>query len=57
MKRIIKLILHTLFGATFLFLANLLFSLSVPLNLYTVLCTGLFGIPGVILLISMKYIL
>ncbi|HBN86264.1 MAG TPA: hypothetical protein DDZ89_20770 [Clostridiales bacterium] len=60
MKTLIKFIVHILFGAAFLFLLNRICAgteYTLPLNLYTVVCTGLFGVPGVILLISMKFIL
>lgn len=60
MRHIIKLFIHILFGAAFLFLINRLFAgteFSLPLNLYTIVCTGLFGVPGVVLLISMKFVL
>ena len=60
MKTILKFLVHMLFGAIFLFILNRVCSqteFTLPFNLYTVVCTGLFGVPGVILLISMKFIL
>ncbi|MGI6563724.1 MAG: pro-sigmaK processing inhibitor BofA family protein [Clostridia bacterium] len=60
MKKVLKFFLNVLFGAVFLFFLNRFCAgsrFTLPLNLYTVLCTGIFGVPGVILLISVKYIL
>ena len=58
-KWIFKLLLNALSGFVLLFLANLIggfFNFSVPVNLISCLISGVFGIPGVIVLVMLKLV-
>ncbi len=60
LKVLWKLILNAVVGAVILFLFNLLggfFSVSIPVNWLNALITGVFGVPGVILLLVLQWIL
>ncbi|RYL90921.1 pro-sigmaK processing inhibitor BofA [Sporolactobacillus sp. THM7-4] len=53
-----KLIVRVLVGAFLLFLLNVIgesFSLHVPINLVTAAISGVLGIPGVAVLVLIKY--
>lgn len=55
-----KLLLHALFGFIFLFLFNFFgawVDLSLELNWFNAAVTGVLGLPGVVILLLVKYIL
>ncbi|MBE6997879.1 MAG: pro-sigmaK processing inhibitor BofA [Ruminococcaceae bacterium] len=55
-----KLLLHALFGFIFLFVFNFVgawLGLSLELNWLNAIVTGVFGIPGVVVLLILKYLL
>ena len=55
-----KLLLHAAFGFIFLFILNFFgdfIGLSLGMNWLNAIVTGVLGIPGVILLLLLKYIL
>ena len=55
-----KLLLHALFGFIFLFLFNFFgawVDLSLELNWVNAVVTGVLGVPGVVILLLVKYIL
>ena len=55
-----KLLLHALFGFIFLFLFNFFgawVDLSLELNWVNAAVTGVLGVPGVVILLLVKYIL
>ena len=55
-----KLLLHALFGYIFLFAFNLVGSfvgISLQINWLSAIISGVFGIPGVVVLLILKYIL
>jgi len=59
-KIIFKLILNILLGAVLIIIVNTFgsgFGLHIPFNAVTALTSGILGIPGVILLIILQYVL
>ncbi len=59
-KWILKLLLHALFGYIFLTVLNFVgawFNISLDINWLTAIVSGVFGIPGVIVLLLLKYII
>ena len=59
-RLIFKLLINTAVGFALLFLVNLIgsyFGFSLEMNLLNALITGIFGIPGVIVLIFIKLFL
>ena len=59
-RLIFKLLINTFVGFVLLFLVNLIgsyFDFSLEINLLNALITGVFGIPGVIVLIIIKLFL
>lgn len=59
-KVLFKLIINLVLGALLLVLVNIFgagFGLHIPFNAVTALVSGIFGLPGVILLIILQYIL
>ena len=57
---ILKLIIHAAMGYAFLFIFNFVgawFDISLGMNSFNAIITGLLGIPGVILLLLIKYLL
>lgn len=57
-KRIIKLIINSVFGGIAIYVINLIganMGFHIGLNWWTILCTGFLGIPGVILVIILKF--
>ena len=58
-KLIFKLMLNTLSGFLLLILANFVsgfFDFSIPINFINCIITGVFGIPGVALIVLLKII-
>ncbi|MGE5572895.1 MAG: pro-sigmaK processing inhibitor BofA family protein [Bacillota bacterium] len=59
LKMIVRLIYNTIIGGLLLWLVNLVggvFGLSVAINPVTALTVGFLGIPGVVLIIALKYV-
>ena len=59
LKTLIKLVINTLLGALILWLINKFggsLGIAVPLNIITALVVGIFGVPGVIILILLNLI-
>lgn len=59
-KWILKLLLHALFGFVYLFLFNFIgawFGLTLEVNWLTAAVAGVFGIPGVAVLLVLAYLL
>ena len=59
-KLIFKLMLNAISGFLLLLIANLIsgfFDFSIPINLLSCMVSGVFGIPGVALLILISFIL
>lgn len=54
-KKIIGLIINSALGLVVLYLINLTGFVTIPLNLLTCLIVGVFGLPGVILLVLVTY--
>ncbi len=58
-KWILKLLLHVLFGYIFLTVLNFVgawFGVSLEINWLTAVVSGVFGVPGVIVLLLLKYL-
>ncbi len=59
MKLAFKLLIHALFGFVFLFIFNFFgawVDLSIPLTWINAIVTGVFGVPGVVLLLILQII-
>lgn len=57
LKKIFKLIVNSVIGAALIYVINIVGSslnFHIGLNWWTILCSGLLGIPGVILVIIIK---
>lgn len=57
LKRIFKLVMNSAIGAILIYIINLVganFCFHIGLNWWTILCTGILGIPGVILVTLLK---
>lgn len=60
LKKILKLVFNSIVGGVLIYVINLIgsgFNFHIGLNWGTILCSGVLGIPGVILLIVLKLIL
>ncbi|MBQ9314403.1 MAG: pro-sigmaK processing inhibitor BofA family protein [Clostridia bacterium] len=55
-QKITFILLNVLFGGALFIILNI-FNLQLPVNFLTVLLTCLLGVPGVILIIIMKFVL
>lgn len=59
-KKILRLVFNSIIGGVLIYVINVIgsgFNFHIGLNCGTILCSGLLGIPGVILLIVLKLIL
>ena len=59
-KWIFKLLIHACLGYVFLFVFNFVgawFDISLGMNWFNAAVTGILGVPGVILLLLIKYLL
>ena len=59
-KWVFKLLLHALFGFIYLFLFNFVgawVGLSLEVNWLNAIVTGSLGLPGVVILLALKYLL
>lgn len=56
-KKILKLIINSVLGAGVLYIINIIganFNFHIGLNWWTIFCTGIFGVPGLVLVIVLK---
>ena len=56
LKEIVKLAINSVAGIIILFLLNLLFGLSIPINIFTILIVALSGIGGVFLILILHFL-
>ncbi|MEW6229211.1 MAG: pro-sigmaK processing inhibitor BofA family protein [Bacillota bacterium] len=59
LKFVIRLMYNAIIGGVLLWVVNLVggfFGLSVPINPVTALVAGFLGIPGVVLIIALRYV-
>lgn len=57
LKKILKLVINSIIGGFLIYLINIIgsnFNFHIGLNWWTILCSGILGIPGVILIIILK---
>ncbi len=54
-KKVVTLIINSLIGLAILWLINWTGFVSIPLNIVTALITGIFGTPGVIVLVILAF--
>ncbi|MBR2743842.1 MAG: pro-sigmaK processing inhibitor BofA family protein [Clostridia bacterium] len=57
LKKVLKFILNSVMGVGLIWITNLIganFNFHIGLNWYTIIATGLLGVPGVILMIILK---
>lgn len=60
LKKIFKLLINAIVGSGILYVTNLIganFNFHIGLNWWTILCSGLLGVPGVILVIFLKLLI
>ena len=56
-KTILKLVINAAIGIGVIFLLNLIPGVNMPIEWWTALITGLFGIPGVIVVLIISFFL
>ncbi len=56
-KTILKVAINAAIGIGAIFLLNLIPGVAIPINWWTALATGIFGIPGVIVLLIVSFFL
>ena len=56
-KTIIKIVINAVIGVAAMFLLNLIPGVNMPIEWWTALITGLFGIPGVIVVLIISFFL
>lgn len=59
-KKILKLLINSILGGAIIFLINLIgsyFEFHIGLNIFTSILVGLLGVPGVIVLIIIKFLI
>lgn len=57
LKKIFKLVINSAIGGMLIYIINIVganFNFHIGLNWWTILCTGILGIPGVILVVLLK---
>lgn len=57
LKKIMKLVINSVIGAGLIYIINLVganFNFHIGLNWFTIICSGILGIPGVILIIMLR---
>ncbi len=54
-KTILKIVINAAIGIGAIFLINLIPGVMIPINWWTALITGIFGIPGVILVLILSF--
>lgn len=58
-KKIVKLVINSIIGAGLLYVLNVMgasFGFHIGINWITMSITGLFGVPGVILMVVLKFL-
>ena len=55
-KKLVSLIVNAIVGLIILWLINLTGLITLPINIITCLLVGIFGVPGVILLILLVFL-
>ena len=59
-KKIVKLIINSVLGGITIYTINIIganYGFHIGLNWWTILCTGILGIPGVVLVVILKYLI
>lgn len=57
LKKIFKLIINSIMGGILIYIINIVgnnFNFHIGLNWWTILCSGILGVPGVILIVVLK---
>lgn len=57
LMKIMKLVINSAIGAGLIYIINLIganFNFHIGLNWFTIICSGILGIPGVILIILLR---
>lgn len=60
LKKIFKLVLNSIMGGTLIYIINIIggsFNFHIGLNWWTIICSGILGVPGVILIVVLKLLL
>lgn len=60
LRKILKLILNSIIGAVLIYIINIVgsnFNFHIGLNWWTIVCSGILGVPGVILICVLKVLL
>ena len=55
-KIIVRLLINALVGGLILFLINLIPGIDLPINIFTAVMTGIFGIPAVLVILIISII-
>ena len=56
-KTIVKVAINAAVGIALIFLLNLIPNVAIPVNWWTALVSGIFGFPGVIVLLILNFVL
>ncbi len=56
-KTIVKVAVNAAVGIALIFLLNLIPNVAIPVNWWTALISGFFGVPGVIVLLILNFVL
>ncbi len=54
-KTILKVAINAAIGVAAIFLLNLIPNVAIPINWWTALISGIFGVPGVIVLLILSF--
>lgn len=56
-RTIVKVAINAAVGIALIFLLNLIPNVAIPVNWWTALISGFFGVPGVIVLLILNFVL
>ena len=56
-KTIVKVAINAAVGIALIFLLNLIPNVAIPVNWWAALVSGIFGVPGVIVLLILNFVL
>ena len=56
-RTIVKVAINAAVGIALIFLLNLIPNVAIPVNWWTALVSGFFGVPGVIVLLILNFVL
>ncbi len=56
-RTIVKVAINAAVGIALIFLLNLIPNVAIPVNWWTALVSGIFGVPGVIVLLILNFVL